>query len=383
MRYFLLMIGVLSSVRLTFCSATSLQSEIKQSVSSRNLTITSTPRHIPPFTLLTDQEKQDVLCGKNTRKETANDVSCSLAVNAVWKRHRRWSKVASHRKRKVRLARIQNLVFLVSGAGLHTVAMQIKRYAWAIRLAGGACLAAAPLITHNYLSKEKISEWTRSRAISEGIKREVYTFCAGVAPYDGNSLIAIQTLVDNVASISESAKDLAIYFAMVEADNVPPPPRLDQYEYIHHRIDKQIEFYKKSAKLNAQKSVFLKRCKNTLAAGGALIGLLTGSVGGLAVEDGVENTFVRNGGLWAPTLAGASAAFAAHIHETLYDSKAEEWTASAQHLENLYLRLPQNVKCESEEWSNFVLDSESVIAASTQNWVNLSSGGAKTKQEKK
>jgi len=407
LRRLLLLLGVFSPVTFTVTSTTcspSLSSMIaikgyrggvgtikKTLLSAANPTAPVTPpattkrRSPPPPTqpvsnsLLTHEERQLALSEKSSlERNTPEDLLCTAAVDAVWKRHRRWSIVASRRRASVHRARVQSLFFLVAGASLQTIAVQTDRYALVARITGAACLGAAPLLTSACLSKEKISEWTRSRTISESIKRQVFTFRAGVAPYDGDRGTAAQNLVDEVAGISDSARDLNIYYALTRADDVPSPPKLDRLGYIHHRIDKQIDgFYKTRARKQARTSAFLKVCRNTLAGAAATVGFVTGSkaavadVGAVSIVRKVATTFVNRVGIWGPALTAASAAFAAHIHESHYDEQVNEFTYSAQHLENLYLCLPLETKPGTTEWSDFVLDCESVIASSTSAWMSL------------
>lgn len=300
------------------------------------------------------------------------------AVSTVWNRHRRWSIAAGRQKNKIQFYRACHLSFMVAGAVFQTLATRFSHtnYGWINSLAGGVCLGAAPFISNTFLSKESKSDWIRCRSTSERIKAEVYRFRAGVTPYDSNT--PVQTLVNRVADISDSSKDLKLFYVMAIGDGKEVPPQLDRSTYIKYRLGTQIEgFYIPTARKLAKKSSMLNTCQGILAAGSAAIGLVAGSAGGamsgVANQAGqtVASNLIKNVGMWGAALATAAAAFGTHIASTRYDDEVMEWSTAAQRLENLYLRLPKNVGPGSDEWSDFVLSCEEIIASNTKNWANV------------
>jgi hypothetical protein len=295
------------------------------------------------------------------------------ALAVVWSRHRKWSQAATKQKRKLHFYQVSHLSLIAAGAFSQTLATRLAAtpYGWPISLFGGGCIGAAALITSNFLTKERKSNWVRCRATSEAIKAEVFLFRAGVSPYDDGA--PVQILVDRIADISEKAKDLKVLYIMTTDDKKKAPPILDRTGYIQLRLDHQIEnFYIATARKQAKKSTTLKTCQHIMSAGSAAIGLVAGSTGGAMAAAGKDTVVFSNLaskiGIWGPTLATASAAFGAHIAATKYDDEVMEWTTAAQRLENLYLRLPKATGPGSPEWNAFVVKCEEIISSNTKEW---------------
>ena len=308
------------------------------------------------------------------------EVACEEeALTTVWNRHRRWSKAATKQKKTIQWYQTCHLTLIVAGAFLQTLAASTSAtYGWAIALAGGGCLGAVPLISNNFLTKERKSDWIRCRATSEAIKAEVFLFRAGVPPYDDDR--RVQILVDRIADISEAAKDLKLLYIMTpKFDDKKPPPILDRGGYIKYRLDPQIDdFYLKRARKQAKKSSILKTCEHILSTGSAVIGLVAGSTGGAMAAAGgggasasLFSNLASHVGIWGAAFATASAAFGTHIAAAKYDDEVMEWTTAAQRLENLYLRLPKAVGPGSLEWNDFVMNCEAVISSNTKQWATL------------
>jgi hypothetical protein len=295
------------------------------------------------------------------------------ALAVVWSRHRKWSQAATKQKNSLHFYQVSHLSLIAAGAFSQTLATRLAAtpYGWPISLLGGGCIGAAALITSNFLTKERKSNWVRCRATSEAIKAEVFLFRACVSPYDGDT--PVQSLVDRIADISEKAKDLKVLYIMATDDKKKAPPILDRMGYIQLRLNHQIEnFYIATARKQAKKSTALKTCQHIMSAGSAAIGLFAGSTGGAMAASGGSSAVFSNlasrVGIWGPTLATASAAFGAHIAATKYDDEVMEWTTAAQRLENLYLRLPKATGPGSPEWNEFVLKCEAVISSNTKEW---------------
>jgi hypothetical protein len=295
------------------------------------------------------------------------------ALAVVWSRHRKWSQAATKQKNSMQFYQGCHVSLLATGAFSQTLATRLTAttYGWAVSLLGGGCIGAAALISSNFLTKERKSNWVRCRATSEAIKAEVFLFRAGVSPYDDNT--PVQFLVNRIADISDKSKDLKILYIMMTDDEKKAPPILDRTGYIKLRLEHQIEkFYIATARKQAKKASILKACEHILSAGSAAIGLVAGSTGGAMVASGGSSAVFSNlasrVGIWGPTLATASAAVGVHIAATRYDDEVMEWTTAAQRLENLYLRLPKATGPGSPEWNEFVLNCEAVISSNTKQW---------------
>lgn len=299
-------------------------------------------------------------------------------VHSVWTRHRRWSLAADRQRARIKFYQNLHLGCMVTGAFFQTLAVRYhtSQFGWLVALLGGGCLGAAPLISNTHLSKESKEDWIRCRAISKQIKAQVFQFQAGVPPYDvGNPA---QALVNRVAEISEAAKDLRVFFVMTQADGKKPPPKLDRTGYMEQRVNTQMEGFYEHARNKAKISSRLKGWQAALAAGSALIGIVSGSAGGAVASvshgkgsQAVFSKVSRSTGLWGVTLATAASAFGSHVASGKYDDQVVERSSAGQRLENLKLRLPKSVQAGSPEWTTFVLQCEEVIASNSKMWADL------------
>lgn len=293
-------------------------------------------------------------------------------TQVVWNRHRRWSTVASNQKKRILFCRRASLALVVMGAGFNTLSFRVPEIGWAFSFLGGACVAGAPILRRTYLDKEGTLKWVRSRAASERIKAEVYTFRAGVSPYDGDD--ALKILVNKAAEISEDVKDLNTYYALTKTDGKPPPPKLDREGYMKYRIDSQIDgFYKKVARKQARILRNLKYCEAVFAFGSMSIAFIKGF--NVPTASGASpnplNALAEHIGLWGTACGTAAGGFATHLAASRIDEEIFEWLMSSQRLENEYLRLPKSVQPGSEEWTKFVLACEDIIAANTKQWGSM------------
>jgi hypothetical protein len=328
----------------------------------------------------------------------------ALALTTVWERKCRWSRAADELKKTLNFYEKSHLSLIVSGAFLQTLAAYLastsSTYGWAVSLLGAGCVGAAPFISSHFLTEERYSDWISCRATSEAIKAEVFLFRAGVPPYDDKSAAdtsKVRVLFTKLADISEVVKDLDYLCVMPTPldDNNPssPPPKLDRGDdkkpskpplkldrgnYMKYRLDQQIGFYSKKALATEKRSSNLKKCQYMTAAGSSAIGILASLSAGGAVDttvggDGcssVFNNLQSNVGIWGAAFATASVAFGTYIKAGKYDEMVVEWRAVAQRLDNLFLRLPEAAGPGSQEWIDFVLKCEEMIASNTKKWAN-------------
>jgi hypothetical protein len=292
----------------------------------------------------------------------------------IWKRYRRWRRVADKRKDALDNWRRVEIYLASAGAALTTGASQLGDWGWVAALLGGLCLAAAPLTRKTFLGPDKVSAWTRSRAVVELLKREFYLFRSSVRPYDeGSDKDRFQTFLKNAGEITAEVEDLRSYYALEIWDKKPVPPPLDRKGYIDKRLNGQYDYFRSKAKTHAEDGNRLANIVYALGSIAALIGFLTGSVGVSSVTgdgSGARNKFVAfvSGGLgaWAAVLTTAAAAVSGHDANTKHFEISAMYSLTAQRLEDLSLQ--DTAEMGTEEWSDFVLNCEAEISQENAKW---------------
>jgi len=328
-----------------------------------------------------------VVTNFNGNTAPPKDDEVNSIVQKVWERHRRWSQLASKKKRVIQRARVAALTCSVLGAALQTLSVPLETWlpmtlnARVPQLIGSGMLALAPWLTTKYCAREMIREWYRSRAVSEDIKAQVFLFRARIEPYNREMPPdeSLPLLIQEVGTITESAKDMNKHYVMTQEAGSnnndkkkqkhkyrAPPPSLDREGYMKYRVEAQKNgFYLRLAKLYSKRSVFLRRLETTFAALAALSGFFT-VVASTSIKK-LSSAATPIGGL-GPSLALAATSVATHLSASNYDNQVEDYSASAMELENLQLRLPSSSLTSEEEWTRFVLDCEQVVAATTKRW---------------
>jgi hypothetical protein len=172
-------------------------------------------------------------------------------VPELWDEHVAWSKAASDLREQRSFWRTTVLVLTVSGATLQTIAATMPTFKLAAGGTGTVALALVPIFARYFLTSEQAAKWLRARSISEGIKSEIYTYCAGVEPYTGPG--ASETLLKKVRAIRQFGANLERERAKAGSPTKPAPPALDADGYISRRVRQQIdEYYRPAAKKNAE-----------------------------------------------------------------------------------------------------------------------------------
>jgi hypothetical protein len=310
-------------------------------------------------------------------------------VTKIWKRYRRWSQVAGKQKKRLDRWRRIELYLASAGAALTTGASQIGEWGWVAALVGSVCLAAAPLTRKTFLGADQVSAWTRSRVVVELLKREFYLFGSAVRPYDkGSDEDRFQKLLKNVGEITHSVEDLRSLYALEIADKKPMPLKLDRQGYIDTRLNGQYRYFRSKAKTHAEEGNRLTYIVYTLSSIAALIGFLSGSVGGASVTvdgGGARNKFVAfvSGGLgaWAAVFTTAAAAVSGHIAHTKHHEVSAMYSVTAQRLEDLSLEVRDTAKTGTEEWSDFVLNCEAEISQENAKWTAINTKSKKIAEQ--
>jgi hypothetical protein len=200
-------------------------------------------------------------------------------LDTVADRQAGWSVTADKLKAGLDLARWAVFIFSVLGALLATLASQLGPPVGAtvatadprtwLAVAGALSLATATFFTQRLLGQEHITGWVRARAISEALKREAYKFAAGATPYDQAN--AENLLNAERQKIEDDGDDLIATLVTNPGAGSVPRATLTPQQYIEHRVDGQIEFYKKRAGTYRTTATWLRRTEFGLALAATLI----------------------------------------------------------------------------------------------------------------
>jgi uncharacterized membrane protein len=279
-------------------------------------------------------------------------VTTSETVRNAWDEHVAWSSIASQRKSQRTTWRVIVLVLTILGALLSTLAATLtsETLQFAAGLAGTLALTFVPIFVGRFLSTQETSKWLRARSISEGIKSEVYKYCACAAPYAGED--ADEELGRKWREIRAFGDDLTELRARVTAPQKEPPPKLDPAAYLEQRVRQQITtYYRRAAKENADKAARFRAVEFVLA----IIAAALGAVATFTASEGIAP--------WVAVVTTVGGSLAAYAAASRYEFQATTFYATARQLGDL----AENWR--KLDWSEFVRQCEDVISAENRAWM--------------
>lgn len=277
----------------------------------------------------------------------------------AWSDQRRWSHAASRLKRRIVRWRTTVLALAIAGAVLATLATQVgvdSGVGRGLSVAAAVALALVPVIRTARLGRDRIEAWTRARSVSEGLKREVYSYLTRTPPYDGDDRDA--ELGKRTSAIAGDADDLAGHTIDCPVED-PPLPGVDGVaSYLRERVQPQIDrFYVPGAARHQRQLTRLRTGEFGLALLGALLGAAAAATGLDAV------------GAWIAVVTTVGAAVTAH-------------TAAARHeqLVLVYMSAARQLRVRVTRWrdasdhgpgaaARLVRDCEDVIARENGSWM--------------
>ncbi|MGW4298507.1 DUF4231 domain-containing protein [Streptomyces sp. NPDC004646] len=281
-------------------------------------------------------------------------------IQQVWDQQSVWSQSANRLKKSVEKARSRALALAVTAAVLGTAAAQVMhRATWlGAMLAFVAALAAglSPLLARRG-GPNLMSDWIRTRAVSEALKGEVYTCLSGVGPYaDRGSAAGL--LVECAGRFRRDATDLLRHTTGVSAEVRPLPPVVDVDSYVAHRLRRQIDTYyrPKAAWMQGRVERF-GRVELAFGAVGALLAAAAGSfkIGGLAA--------------WSGVIASVAIAVTAHSAAQRYTYHHLEFLRTAEELQQLLDQWMAGPVPTDDGAATFVSQCEHVISIQNEAWM--------------
>ncbi len=284
----------------------------------------------------------------------------NATIRKVWDQQSIWSQSANRLKASVETARSRALVLVVAAAVLGAASAQVMD--WNPRLGAVLAFVAAlaaglsPLLAHRG-GPGPMSDWIRTRAVSEALKGEVYTCLAGVGPYAERASGAA-LLAERAHGFRVDATDLVRHTDGISAEVRPLPPVVDLDTYVDRRLRRQIDsYYRPRAAWMRSRVEFFAKTELVFGAAGALVAAAAGAfaIGGLAA--------------WTGVIASVSIAVTAHATARRYTYQHLEFLRTAEELERLLDRRTEDPSRHGESAEPFVAKCEHVISIQNEAWM--------------
>jgi SMODS and SLOG-associating 2TM effector domain 1/Protein of unknown function (DUF4231) len=276
-----------------------------------------------------------------------------------------WSKTAGTLKSEVDVARWSTFLLSILGALLATIASQLDQpqLRLYVAIAGAIVLAIMSFLTARLLSGAHVTNWVRTRAASEALKRAAYTRAAGAAPYN-DPLTRDAQLNKERNRIEEEIDDLTGLQVPTKEPGSSPRADLTRDEYATQRVRVQIdEYYLPQAKAYQRMAKNLRLIELVLSLFATIITAVVGVAGKEAL--GFKFDFVAITAVLT-TVAGA---ILAHIEASRYDFLVTTYRATARRLTNELTEANNLNAMSPADWSAFVDRCETIISEENANWV--------------
>jgi len=157
--------------------------------------------------------------------------------------------------------------------------------------------------------------------------------------------------------------------------SLQPPPSLKRKKesYIDWRLKPQVECVYRNGSRRLRKIVlFVKTIQNILAAGSSGIAFIAARsrfMSAAGKDDPLTfiNVRVGNVGIWGAVMTTVAAAIGTQFATSKLDEIAAEFRDAANSIErNVLIMSSKKVETGTEEWSNFVLECEQIIAETSK-----------------
>jgi uncharacterized membrane protein len=278
-------------------------------------------------------------------------------LESVAERQAVWSETANALKLTTDRARYSSFIASILGALFATSAAQKIDADVAIYLAvlSAVSLACVTFVTARWLNKDILDRHLRARMASEALKREAFLYATQVGPYHDPST-RDSMLLSQKTKIESKVSDLFLFEKKARGIGSCPRQELTLSEYMEHRIDRQIKYYRdRSTQYDT-----LSRRLHTLE---WVLSLVAAIIAALAASP-LINIDVAAIAAVLTTLAGM---VIAHLEATRYDKLIPIYRATANRLDNIKLKMQIN-DATAVDW---VAECESVLAAENSTWLGL------------
>ncbi|MFI6369285.1 DUF4231 domain-containing protein [Nocardia sp. NPDC050630] len=278
-------------------------------------------------------------------------------VNALWEKRIRWSHAAT--RMKLRIDRLRLTVLYLSSWGAiaaaltATVPSQSGLLSRIVAATGAAALAGATYVGAQFLTSEAVRQWTRARAVSEGMRQQIFRFRAIPG--------TVARLCAEIEELEQAAADLLCF--LEEAPSVGPAPGpLTPEQYVSKRVEGQIaNYYRPSARQYRARAQFLRRVAIALG--------LTATIAA-SVNTAVSADAATRIAPWIAVSTTLSGALVAYLASKRYDFLVVSYLATANRLQRLLDKWrTAGSPTDPPQWAEFVDDCENAIAVENESWL--------------
>jgi SMODS and SLOG-associating 2TM effector domain 1/Protein of unknown function (DUF4231) len=283
----------------------------------------------------------------------------------AWDQQSIWSQTADRLQRSLSRIRTVALVLTVAAALFVTAAAQVpdswspagRSLAWL-----GAVCAGLVVVIEAFVRADRVQDRMRTRAVSEALKAETYTFLAGVAPYRGADRET--HFKKKFDAVLDDAADLADHTIGIEPSRRDIPPVTDVGSYATVRVQGQIRgYYRPKSAAMKRRAQWFRGIEIGLAVVAALLSATAAVKGG------------QGWAAWLPVITTATAAVAAQAAVQRYSALAVEYARACTELERL---LRDRVGAQGPSGDDaFVHAAEKVISLQNEAWMARGLAAAK------
>jgi hypothetical protein len=245
-------------------------------------------------------------------------------AGSVWDQQSIWSQTADHLKARIDRLRSTMLALTVAAAVLTTLAAQTASLGSTVgrvlALGAGVSVGLVPLV-RSQLGTQAVSEWARTRSVSEELKAETFRFLAEVTPFRGADRESL--LADRVRRVREEAADLLVHTTGVAPVVRRLPEVHDVDSYVEGRLEPQIRWYRGRSTMLARKLARARRAEVVLGA----LGVVLGAAASAFAVDQVS--------AWVAVVATVTAALSSHVAAARWEYQLVEYLRTADELERM------------------------------------------------
>lgn len=279
----------------------------------------------------------------------------SVTVVELWQAQGLWSHAAGLAKKSVNRSLMTVFSLMIGAAVVGALSSQLEGShgtvaRWlAFTAAVGVALTA---LARRGSAPDAVKGWIRMRALSEGLKAEIYLYLARVSPFDGSD--REEKLRDRTDAMLSDASDLIWHTLDLQPPQRAIPAIHDVDSYFVLRVGKQIQdFFRPKAKEMARR---LRRLRWTEFILGA-VGVLTAATAGVFGTASVS--------AWLGVITTTAAAVTAHQAATRLEFQLFEYSRMTAELE----RIRRRAMVPGQDRNALVQQCEQVLSMQNEAWI--------------
>jgi hypothetical protein len=224
-------------------------------------------------------------------------------------------------------------------------------------------LGVASFLTFRLLGISRVVTWTRLRAASEALKREMFQYAAMAAPYDeiASSDRRLRQEADRIAADVDDIVDV------IESRDQPGSVPLKRFqspeEYIEGRVKAQIAWFEDRSERCRRSAALLHRWEFSLSLAATVLTMLVSVAGKNLLGFPFDFTALT------AVLTTVAGAIIAHIEASRFEFLTVSYRATARQLQSELVVQGQPLSLPSAAWSDFVHRCETILANENAAWI--------------